>query len=112
MTNSERYTYFESGALQEAVEIELLDWAGYWTTAGLDSITDPLQKAQTAEAIRLILNDLQYMVKVVTELAISDSAIKSASPDGVTEAMIYSAVTAILANKLAWITGITEITEG
>ena len=111
MTNHERYTYFESGALQEAVEIELLDWAGYWTTAGLDSITDPLQRAQTAEAIRLILNDLGYMDKVVSELAISDDAIKAAAPDGVTESMIYAAVTSILANKLSWITGITELPE-
>ena len=109
MTNGERYAYFEGGKLQEAVEMELLDWAGYWTTAGLDSITDPLQKAQTAEAIRLILNDLGYMVKVTAELAISDDAIKSAEPDGVTEAMIYGAVTAIMANKLAWITGITAL---
>ena len=109
MTNGERYAYFEGGQLQEAVEMELLDWAGYWTTAGLDSITDPLQKAQTAEAIRLILNDLSYMVKVTAELAISDSAIKNAEPDGVTESMIYAAVTSILANKLSWITGITAV---
>lgn len=109
MTNHERFAYFESGQLQEAVEIELLDWAGYWTTAGLDSITDALQKEQTAEAIRMILNDLGYMVKVTAELAISDSEIKNAEPDGVTESMIYGAVTAILANKLAWITGITAV---
>ena len=109
MTNHERAMYFESGQLQEAVQIELLDWAGYWTTAGLDEITDPLQKAQTAEAIRLILNDLQYMDKVVSELAISDSAIKEAPMGGVTESMIKSAVTSIMANKLAWITGITQV---
>ena len=109
MTNHERAMYFESGQLQEGVQVELLDWCGYWTTAGLDEITDPLQKAQTAEAIRLILNDLPYMDKVVSELAISDSAIKEATPDGVTEAMIKVAVTSIMANKLAWITGITVI---
>lgn len=109
MTNKERYTYFESGQLQEGVEIELLDWAGYWTTAGLDTITDPLQKTQTTEAIRLILNDLAYMVKVTSELAISDSAIAQAAPDGVTVSIIHSVVTSILANKLAWITGITEL---
>ena len=107
MTNAERFTYFESGALQEAVEVELLDWAGYWTTAGLDSITDPLQKEQTRQAINMILNDLGYMDKVVSELAISDDAIKQASPDGVTESMIYSAVTSILAQTFKLITGIT-----
>ena len=111
MTNHERFVYYESGALQESVEINLLDWAGYWTTAGTSGITDPLLKAQTEAAIMLILNDLATIVRSVSALAISDPAIQQAAPDGVTESMISSAVTAIMTNKLSWITGITALPE-
>ncbi len=109
MTNDERWTYFESGALQRVTAIELLDWAGYWTTAGLDEITDPLQKEQTRQAIRLILTDLSYAIKVVASLAISDDAIKSCPPDNVPESVIHTVVVSIMARKLEWLTGITEL---
>ena len=109
MTNQERFEYFESGKLQRAVEIELLDWAGYWTTAGLDEITDPLQKTQTEQMILLILRLLPEYIKQVSRLAISYPEIKDAVEP--TEANVKSAVTNILTFKLSWLTGIKEIPE-
>ena len=111
MTNEERYEYFNSGALQRATAIELLDWAGYWATAGLDSITDPLQKEQTKAAIRMILNNLGGTNKIVSHLAISYDEIKNAGVGQVTEAIVKGIVTNIMAFKLAWITGITALPE-
>ena len=109
MTNDERWTYFESGVLQRITAIELLDWAGYWTTAGLDEITDPLQKEQTRQAIRLILTDLSYAIKVVASLAISDDAIRACDAGSVPEAVIHTVVVSIMANKLEWLTGVSEL---
>lgn len=109
MTNQERWQYFESGELQRVTAIELLDWAGYWTTAGLGDITDPLQKEQTRQAIRLILTDLSYTIKVVASLAISDSAIASSEAGMVQESTIHTVVVSIMANKLEWLTGLTEL---
>ena len=107
MDNQERYNYFNSGILQRSVIIELLDWAGYWTTAGLDSITDPLLKEQTKYAINMILNDLGHTSKVVSHMAISYSDIKDAIEP--TEQNIHNVVTNIMSFKLEWITGITEV---
>ena len=109
MTNDERWTYYESGALQRVTAIELLDWAGYWTTAGLDDITDPLQKEQTREAIRMILTNLSYTIKVVSALAISDEAIKACPADNVPESVIHTVIVSIMARKLEWLTGIREL---
>ncbi len=109
MTNDERWIYYESGALQRVTAIELLDWAGYWTTAGLDEITDPLQKEQTREAIRLILTNLSYTVKVVASLEISDDAIKACPADNVPESTIHTVIIGIMARKLEWLTGIQEL---
>lgn len=110
MTNQERWTYFESGELQRVTAVELLDWAGYWTTEGLDEITDPLQKEQTKQAIRLILTELSRTIKIVASLAISDEAIKSCPVDNVSESIIHTVIVGIMAHKLEWLTGITEIT--
>lgn len=110
MTNEQRYEYFESGKLQKAVEIELLDWAGYWAAYFPGEITDPLQQRQTKKAIELILGDLGQMIRKVSRLAISDDRIKSAAPEGITDADIRTVVVSIMASKLAWLTGI-EATE-
>lgn len=110
MTNQERWQYFESGELQRVTAVELLDWAGYWTTEGLDEITDPLQKEQTRQAIRLILTELSYTIKIVASLAISDEAIKSCPVDNVPESVIHTVIVGIMARRLEWLTGITEIT--
>lgn len=111
LTKSERFDYLNSGKPQRITQVCLLDWASYWTTAGLDSITDALQKAQTKEAIRLILSDLGTMTTKVSRLVIGDEAIAAAEPDAVTEAMINTAVVSIMAQKLAWLTGIEELEE-
>lgn len=111
MNNSERYTYFESGELHRAIAIELLDWAGYWATAGLDEIIDPLQKLQTREAIRRILTELGQTNKIVASLAISYDEIKNAQVGQVTPAIIKGIVNNIMAFKLAWITGISKLPE-
>lgn len=111
MTNAERWIYYESGDLQRKVAVDLLDWAGYWATQGTESITDPLQRAQTNSAITLILNDLSYSIKVVSALAISDDAIKSCPADNVPESTVHTVTVSIMASKLAWITGITVLPE-
>ena len=111
MTNQERWTYFESGELQRVTAVELLDWAGYWTTAGLSEITDPLQKEQSRQAIRLILTDLSYAIKIVASLAISDDAIKNCEAGLVPEAVIHTVVVSIMANKLEWLTGLQALPD-
>ena len=108
MTNQERYAYFESGVLQRTTAIELLDWAGYWTTTGLEEIIDPLQKLQTRAAIRMILTNLANTNKLVSHLAISYDEIKEAEVGEVTEAIIHTVVVSIMASKLEWITGINQ----
>lgn len=111
MTNQERWQYYESGQLQRSVAVQLLDWVGYWTTTGLDEIIDPLQKEQTRQAIRLILTELSYTIKIVANLAISDEAIKSCPVDNVPESVIHTIIVSIMASKLEWLTGITEVTS-
>ena len=111
MNNRERFNYFESGELQRATQMELLDWAGYWTTEGLDEITDPLQKEQTRVAINMVLSDLPTMVKKVSRLAIADDIIKATPVGGVTEEMIRTIIVAIMANRLEWLTGISTLPE-
>lgn len=111
MNNQERYAYWESGELQKETQMELLDWAGYWTTEGLDEITDPTQKEQTRAAINLILCDLPTMVKKVSRLAISDDVIKATEAGGVTEEMVHTIVVAIMAQRLEWLTGIRNDAE-
>ena len=106
MTNQERWTYYQSGEMQRVVAIELLDWVGYWTTATLDSITDPLLKEQTKQAIDLILRDLSGTLKVVSALAISDDTIKQCAAGMVTDSIIQNVVNRIMTNKLAWVTGV------
>ena len=110
MTNQERFEYFESGKLQRAVEIELLDWAGYWTTAGTGSIEDPLQREQTEQMIILILRALPEQISMVSRLAISYDEIKTATGDP-SDVTIRGIVTNILTFKLEWLTGIKELSE-
>ena len=111
MTNEQRYCYFESGKLQQEVEIELLDWTAYWAGAFPGGITDPLQQAQTKAAINMILCDLGTMIRKVSRLAIADDRIKSAVPEGITDADIRVIVVSIMANRLSWLTGIEEVEE-
>ena len=109
MTNQERWNYYESGELQRVTAVELLDWAGYWTTAGLSGITDALQREQTRQAINLILTDLSYAIKVVAALAISDEAVKGCDAGLVPEALIHTVVVSIMAHKLEWLTGMQQL---
>jgi len=110
MNNNERYEYFNSGQLQRSVQMELLDWAGYWTTAGLDEITDPLQRQQTRVAINMILIDQGGgMVAKVSRLAISADVFKTKSASAVTDEDIRAVVVSIMANKLEWLTGVTSL---
>ena len=106
MTNQDRFIYYNSGELQPMVQIELLDWMAYWTTAGVDGIQDALLRAQTAEAIRSIMSDLNGMTNKVSMLAMGEAVIKDALHP--TEANIKTAVTSIMTNKLRWLTGISD----
>lgn len=109
MNNEQRWIYYESGALQRAVAVDLLDWAGYWTTPGVPEITDPVQKAQTRWAVEEILTDLSHMIKAVSAIAITYPAIKDAVEP--TEADIAAAVTDIMSFRLAWVTNIHDAGE-
>ena len=109
MDNKQRWEYFESGQLQQKVAIQLLDWAGYWTSIGLDPIEDPLQKEQTRKAIFMILDDRGYTVKIVSSMVISMDEIKEKTPEQITDAVVYSCVVSIMASRLEWLTGINEL---
>lgn len=111
MNNKERYEYFNSGELQRATAIELLDWAGYWATTGLDEITDSLQKEQTRQAIRMILTNLGSTNKIVSHLAISYDDLKNVEANHITDTIIRTIVTNIMTFKLEWVTGIRELPE-
>ena len=111
MTNQERWAIYNDQTFRDTLGIQLLDWAGYWAAAGLDEITDPLQKAQTARAIEMIVQDLNYAMSIVASLVISDAAIKAAEITEVTEQMIYQAMVSVMANELEWVTGLRDIPE-
>ena len=88
MTNQERWELYESGELHRAIAVELLDWAGYWASAGVDGIQDELLRAQTKQAVNIILTDLSYANKVVASLAISDASFKNLTQEEITETII------------------------
>ena len=111
MNNEQRYQYFESGKLQRAIQVELLDWAGYWAEALPGEITDPLLLKQTKEAVNLILVDLGGVIRKVSRLAISYEVFKTAVPEGITDNDIRQVVVNIMATKLKWITGIEALPE-
>lgn len=109
MTKQERLSLYESDELRQSIMIELFDWAGYWTTAGLGDITDPLLKEQTRQAISSILVDINYATKIIIGLIISEDVIKNKTINEITEQDIHSLVVSIMGNKLAWLTGVNEI---
>ena len=112
MTSEERWAYFNTGVLQSMTAIELLDWAGYWTMEGVDSIENALLKQQTKIAIDRILTDLGYMNKVVSNLAISYEEIQNApSTAAITQSMIHSIVVNIMATRISWLTDLFELPE-
>ena len=111
MTKQERWQIYDSGAITQMTAIELLDWAGYWATEGVDSITDALQREQTKRAIRMILEDLGYCNKIVVGLAVSDEAFVAATIEQVDENLIHQIVVGIMARKLAWITDIDSVQD-
>ena len=108
MTNQERYAYYNSGVLQPMVQIELIDWLSYWTTAGTERIEDDLLRAQTEQAINDLMFDLNGMTNKVSMLAIGEDVIRSAQ-DEPTPEQIATAVTNIMTYKLRWLTGVTEV---
>ena len=106
MTNEERWNYYESGVLQRAVAVKLIDWAGYWTNAGLDSIQSPLQKRQMRFCINQILTDLAYIIKIVSTIALSYPAIKDATIP--TESQISTVVDDIMSFRIGWVADMFE----
>ena len=110
MNKQERYDYYNSGKLQPVVQVCLLDWLNYWSAPGAPAPSDPLLKAQTDEAVRLLLVDLEGMTRKVSELAMGESAVKDADPEP-TESNIEYAVTVIMSNRLKWLTGIESVPQ-
>ena len=104
MTNQERWNLYDSGELHQAIAIELLDWAGYWASVGVESIEDETQRLQSRRAIRMILEDPSYTIRIVTGLFVSDDDVKNATE--ITEQLIHAVVVRIMAGRLEWITDV------
>lgn len=109
MNKRERFDYYNAGKLQPIVQICLLDWLAYWTTNGIDTIEDPLLRTQTAAVIDMLLTDLNGITAKVAELAMGEEQIKTAAEPS--ESDINTAVVAIMATRLRWLTGIDSIAE-
>ena len=109
MNNTERFEYLNTPFFRETIQMVLLDWAGYWTTSGLEPITDLLQKEQTRVAINMILVDGGSMVQKVSRLAISADVFKQKSADEITDADIKLVNDGIMASKLEWLTGVRSL---
>ena len=109
MTDNERWELYEDGTFRQTIGIKLLDWAGYQTIID-HSQESALVQAQKKRAIDMILQDLGYIVKIVSGLVISDPGIKQATPP-VTDELVKSIVDAVMQNQLAWITGIDSVPE-
>ena len=107
MTNQERWNYYDSGILQREVAVKLIDWAGYWTNAGLDGITDNVKKYQMRRMINDILNDMSIPIKTISTIAMSYPSIKDAVVP--TESDIPTVVDDILSFRLDWVTNIFPI---
>ncbi len=106
MTNQERWNLYDSGELHQAVAIELLDWAGYWASVGVENIEGELLQRQSRRAIRMILEDPSYSIRIVIGLFVSDDDVKNATE--ITDQLIHTVVVRIMANRLEWITDIYQ----
>ncbi len=109
MTNQERWNLYDSGTLRQSIAIELLDWAGYWASIGVENIEGELLRQQSRRAVRMILEDPSYTIRIVTGLFVSDDEVKNASE--ITEQLIHTVVVRIMAGRLQWITDIYPVEE-
>ena len=110
MTKNERYEYYNSGKLQPIVQVCLLDWLNYWTSADIEAeITDPLLLAQTKAEISLLLHDLNNQTAQVSMIVFGDDRIASAEEAAITEELINTVVVFVLSNCLRWLTGIESV---
>ena len=109
MTKQERWGLYENGEIRQLIAVDLLDWVGYWTTAGVDAIDDELLRRQTKQGIHLILEDLPYCIKIVTALVVADPTFANASSEAINETLISGIVTNIMSFKLYWLTGVSSV---
>lgn len=109
MTTENIWNLYEDGAFRRKIGVELLTWAQYWTTAGLGEIEDALLRDQTKRAIRMILEDPSYAIKIVTGLAVCDPLILDNQSDTITDDIINRVVVGIMASKIQWVTGIDTV---
>lgn len=108
MTTQDRWILYENGEFRQTIAIKLLDWAGYWMSAGIDSIENDLLRRQSERAIHMIIEDLSYCVKIVTSIVISDSELAATPPEEVTDEQVKRIVDGVMANKIRWLTDIAE----
>ena len=104
MTNQERWNLYDSGDLHQAIAIELLDWAGYWASVGVENIEGEILRQQSRRAIRMILEDPSYTIRIVTGLFVSDDDVKNATE--ITGELIHTVIVRIMATRLEWITDV------
>ena len=104
MTNQERWNLYDSGELHQAIAIELLDWAGYWASVGVENIEGALLRTQSRRAISMILEDPGYTIRIVTGLFVSDDDVKNATE--ITDQLVHTVVVRIMAGSLEWVTDI------
>ena len=103
------WNLYDDGTFRRKIGIELLTWAHYWATAGLDEIDDALLRDQTKRAVRMILEDPSYAIKIVTGLAVCDPLILDNQSDTITDDIINRVVVGIMASKIQWVTGIDTV---
>ena len=101
MTANERYSIFISNDFDEKVLVSVIDWADYWANAGTDSITDPVLRQQTDQAIAQVLDQPSVISGRVKVLVLGDDAVKAATE--LTDAIIKGAVDRAFASAIGYI---------
>lgn len=101
MNYTERENILKSTDFVGRVQIAGCDWAQYWAINGTASIEDPDLRQKTDDFIALFLSNPDAYTGKIATLAISDDGIKAAQ--NITDALISTAVTRIMANALDYL---------
>jgi len=101
MTYIERENVLKGTDFSGRIQIAACDWAQYWAINGTSSIEDPVLRKKTDDFIVLYLSNPDAYTGKIAVLAISDDQIKTAQT--ITDEMINSAVTRIMANALDYL---------
>ena len=101
MTANERYKVYISNDFDEKVTVAVIDWAHYWAEAGVESIEDETLRAQTAAAIRQVLDQPGVVVGRVKTLVLGADAVKAAAE--LTDEVVKAAVDGAFSKSISYI---------